>query len=147
VFSHVLCHAALQTAFQEEVTGTQSDASKVFGDQPVAQSVRPGTWYYLSNHYAYSIFIYQLTLQIKKIQLPDVEFLNDLSNKGSLEWKELLIGPSDVCFIILRRGSACWQPWWKTSDTMLLYFICTSIVWKHVYGSLNFFAALLEWAL
>ncbi|CAD6204977.1 unnamed protein product [Miscanthus lutarioriparius] len=56
---------ALQTAFQE-VTGTQSDASKVFGDQPIAQS------------------------------LPDVEFLNDLSNKGPLEWKEILIGPTEV---------------------------------------------------
>ncbi|EER91744.2 26S proteasome non-ATPase regulatory subunit 4 homolog isoform X1 [Sorghum bicolor] len=33
--------SALQTTFQEEETGTQSDASKVFGNQPFAQSVQP----------------------------------------------------------------------------------------------------------
>ncbi|KAG2538738.1 hypothetical protein PVAP13_9NG350500 [Panicum virgatum] len=59
----------LQTSVQEEETGSLSDMSEVFGDQPFVQSVT----------YA----------------LPGID-LNDISNKDLREWHDLLIGPSEA---------------------------------------------------
>ncbi|TKV94419.1 hypothetical protein SEVIR_9G293600v4 [Setaria viridis] len=59
----------LQMSVQEEETGTQSDMSELFDNQPFAQSVT----------YA----------------LPGVD-LNNLSNKDLQEWHELLIGTSEA---------------------------------------------------
>jgi len=74
-------------------------------------------------------------------QLPGID-LNDISNKDLREWHDLLIGPSEVCFSFLIRGSACCQPWWETSDIM--HFWCTTLFWKFVYGSQYLFAAFLD---